>query len=114
MTVDILKIVFILIAVFFIYKLIFSKNQGYTLMKMQFKQGRLVSHKGKIQDKFLRECKALAKVEKTTGTLRAYRDGTVRLHISASINDSLAQRMRNMFPFEYYEHKQVDMSKKRG
>ncbi len=112
MTPTLLKIVFIAVAVFIIYKLIFSGKKGLTIFEMHFKEGRLDSHKGKIPEKFAKECRAIAKSNKLTCTVRAEKLNGVRLHISANVSDGIAQRIRNVFPFEYYDKKQVDNSKK--
>ncbi|MGS0681292.1 DUF3634 family protein [Shewanella sp. 125m-7] len=112
MTPTLLKIVFIAIAIFIVYKLIFSGKKGLTLFEMHFKEGRLVSHTGKIPEKFAKECRAIAKSNKLTCTVRAEKLGDVRLHISANVSDTITQRIRNVFPFEYYDKKQVDNSRK--
>lgn len=109
-----LKISFILVCFFIAYKLIFSAKQGLTLFEMHFKQGRLNRHKGKIPEKFERECRSFAKEHKLTCTIRAERDNQVRLHVSANIGDHLTQQIRNIFPFEYYDRKQTDNSKLKG
>lgn len=114
MTATIFKVVFILIGLVLIYKLIFSGKKGLTLFEMHFKEGRLISHKGKIPDKFQRECKGIAKSEKLTCVVRAEKSGDVRLHVSANVSDAITQRIRNQFPFEYYDKKQVDNSKQTG
>ncbi|QYJ85377.1 DUF3634 family protein [Shewanella mesophila] len=114
MTATIFKVVFILIGLALIYKLIFSGKKGLTLFEMHFKEGRLISHKGKIPDKFQRECKGIAKSEKLTCVVRAEKSGDVRLHVSANVSDAITQRIRNQFPFEYYDKKQVDNSKQTG
>ena len=114
MTDTLLKILFLAIAVFLIYRLIFARNSGLTLMELHFKEGRMINHKGKIQDKFEREIRALAKKEKLTCVIRAERSGSVRLHVSANVSDNLTQQIRNLFPFEYYEKVTVDHSKKVG
>ncbi|MCL2913513.1 DUF3634 family protein [Shewanella corallii] len=114
MTDTLLKVLFLAVAVFLIYKLIFARKSGLTLMEMHFKDGRMIKHKGKIQDKFEREMRALAKKEKLTCVVRAERSGNVRLHVSANVGDNLTQQIRNLFPFEYYEKVTVDNSKKVG
>ncbi|QDF66250.1 DUF3634 family protein [Shewanella sp. SNU WT4] len=103
-----IKTVLIIIGFYLVYKLMFGGKSGLTLFEMHFKQGRLTSHKGKIQDKFEREARAIAKAEKLTCTIRAERSGSVRLHISANVSDDVSQRLRNLFPFEYYERKDAD------
>ncbi|MGS0827860.1 DUF3634 family protein [Shewanella sp. 0m-8] len=112
MTPTLLKIVFIAIAIFIVYKLIFSGKKGLTLFEINFKNGRMTTHKGKIPDKFAKECRAIAKSNKLTCTVRAEKLGDVRLHVSANVSDAITQRIRNVFPFEYYEKKQVDNSRK--
>ncbi|GIU12185.1 MULTISPECIES: DUF3634 family protein [unclassified Shewanella] len=112
MTPTLLKIIFIAIAVFIIYKLIFSGKKGLTIFEMHFKDGRLTSHKGKIPEKFAKDCRAIAKSDKLTCTVRAEKLNGVRLHISANVSDALTQRIRNVFPFEYYDKKKVDNSRK--
>ncbi|QYK02219.1 DUF3634 family protein [Shewanella psychrotolerans] len=114
MTATTFKVVFILIGLVLIYKLIFSGKKGLTLFEMHFKEGRLISHKGKIPDKFQRECRGIAKSEKLTCVVRAEKSGDVRLHVSANVSDAITQRIRNQFPFEYYDKKQVDNSKQTG
>ncbi len=114
MTDTIFKILFVLLGLFVAYKLIFSGKKGLTLFEMHFKDGRLTSHKGKIQDKFERECRALVKAEKLTCTIRAERQGSVRLHVSANVSEPLTQRIRNLFPFEYYEKVKIDNSRQTG
>lgn len=106
-----LKLLFLLVGVVIIYKLIFAAKSGRTLLEMKFRDGKLISHSGKIQEKFERDIRALAKKEKLTCTLRAERKGHVRLHISANSGDHLSQRIRNLFPFEYYEKKQIESGK---
>ena len=112
MTLTLLKIAFVLLGVALIYLLIFSGKKGLVLFEMHFKQGRLASHKGKIPEKFEKECRAIAKSEKLTCTIRCERLNNVRLHISSNVNSATTQRIRNLFPFEYYDKKQVDHSKK--
>ncbi|GIU17848.1 hypothetical protein TUM4644_03600 [Shewanella colwelliana] len=114
MTATILKTLFILIGLFAAYKLIFSGKKGLTLFEMHFKEGRLTQHKGKIPERFERECRAIAKTEKLTCVVRAEKVGNVRLHVSANVSDTITQRIRNQFPFEYYDKKQVDNSKQTG
>ncbi len=106
-----LKIGFIVIALVIVYKLIFSSAKGITLFEMHFKEGRLISHKGKIPGKFEYECRHLAKSEKLTAVIRAEKSGRVRLHISLNVSKDLTQRIRNQFPFEYYDSKSVDKTR---
>ncbi|WP_028774308.1 DUF3634 family protein [Shewanella waksmanii] len=109
------KVLFILGGLFLAYKLIFSGKKGLTVFELHFKEGRLDRHKGKIPEKFQRECKALAKAEKLTGLVRAEKlNGAVRLHVSANISDDITQRIRNVFPFEYYDKKTIDNSRQAG
>ncbi|MCL1123809.1 DUF3634 family protein [Shewanella surugensis] len=112
MTLTILKIAFVLLGVALIYLLIFSGKKGLVLFEMHFKQGRLASHKGKIPDKFEKECRAIAKTEKLTCSIKCERLNSVRLNISANVCNATTQRIRNLFPFEYYDKKQIDNSKK--
>ncbi|QDF76266.1 MULTISPECIES: DUF3634 family protein [Shewanella] len=114
MTETLFKIVFILVGLFVIYKLIFSGKRGLPLFEMHFKDGRLISHKGKIPEKFQRECRAIAKSEKLTCVVRAEKNGGVRLHVSANVSDAVTQRIRNLFPFEYYDKKTIDNSRQAG
>ncbi|QIR15326.1 DUF3634 family protein [Shewanella aestuarii] len=114
MTDTFFKIAFITALAFLAYKLIFSGKQGLTLFEMHFKNGKLTSHKGKIPEKFERECKQIAKHEKLTCTIRAEKNNSVRLHVSANVNDNLTQQIRNVFPFEYYDRKTVDNSQLKG
>ncbi|MGB0894682.1 MAG: DUF3634 family protein [Parashewanella sp.] len=109
---DWLKLVFIGIAVSLIGYFIFGSRKGLLIFEMHFKEGRLDSHKGKIHEKFAREAKKLAKENKLTGVVRAERKNGVRLHVSATINDAMTQRLRNLFPFDYYQRKDVDNSKR--
>ncbi|MBV7314516.1 DUF3634 family protein [Shewanella sp. NIFS-20-20] len=103
-----LKLAFVIVVFYLIYRFIFGAKRGLTLFEMHFKEGRLNSHKGKIQDKFERDVRAIAKAEKLTCTIRAERAGHVRLHISANVSDNTSQQIRNLFPFEYYERKSDD------
>ncbi|MDB2386196.1 DUF3634 family protein [Shewanella sp.] len=112
MTPTVLKIAFIAMGIFIAYKLIFNAKRGLTVFEMHFKQGKLKTHKGKIPEKFERECRAIAKTNKLTCTVRAEKNNGVRLHVSANVSDALTQRIRNVFPFEYYDRKQVDHSRK--
>lgn len=114
MTATLLKIIFIAMGIFVVYKLIFTHKTGRTLFEMHFKDGRLAQHKGKIPERFERECRQLAKSEKITGTVRAEKSTAVRLHISANISDNLQQRIRNVFPFEYYDKKTIDNDRQAG
>lgn len=114
MTATIFKVVFVLIGLVLIYKLIFSGKKGLTLFEMHFKEGRLISHKGKIPEKFQRECKSIVKSHKLTCVVRAEKAGDVRLHVSANVSDAITQRIRNQFPFEYYDKKQTDNSRQAG
>ncbi|MEL4280223.1 MULTISPECIES: DUF3634 family protein [Shewanella] len=114
MTATILKLIFIAIGLFLVYKLIFAGKKGLTIFEMHFKDGRMTQHKGKIPERFERECRQLAKAEKLTCTIRAEKNSGVRLHISANVNDNLQQRIRNQFPFEYYDKKAVDNSHQAG
>ncbi|NKF49825.1 DUF3634 family protein [Shewanella sp. WXL01] len=110
----IIKITFLAAAAFLAYKLIFAGKKGLTLFEMHYKDGRLDKHKGKIPEKFLRESRVIAKKHKLTCTIRADRLGDVRLNISANVGDNIAQQLRNVFPFEYFDRKQVDNSKLKG
>lgn len=74
----------------------------------------MTQHKGKIPERFERECRHIAKVEKLTCTVRAEKSGDVRLHISANVSDNVKQRIRNQFPFEYYDKKSIDNSRQAG
>ena len=114
MTPTVLKIIFIAIGIVLAYKLIFSGKKGLTIFEMHFKDGRLASHKGKIPEKFQKECRTIAKAEKLTCSVRCEKAGTVRLHVSANVSDAITQRIRNLFPFEYYDKKQVDNSRQAG
>lgn len=111
---DVLKVIFVLIGLFLVYKLIFSGKKGLTIFEMHFKNGRLDSHKGKIPEKFQKECRSIAKAEKLTCSVKCEKSGAVRLHISANVSDGVSQRIRNVFPFEYYDKKQVDNSRQAG
>ena len=91
---------------------IFGSKKGLMIFELHFKKGRLDSHKGKVPEKFMREARELAKKNKLTGIVRAEKKSGVRLHISATINDDMAQRLRNMFPFELYDKKSGDASKR--
>ncbi|NMH65697.1 DUF3634 family protein [Shewanella salipaludis] len=114
MTPILIKIGFIALAVFLVYKLIFSSKQALTLFEMHFKKGRMTSHKGKIPEKFERDCRNIAKAEKLSCTIRAEKAGDVRLHVSANVSDNTTQMIRNLFPFEYYDKKSTDSSKLTG
>ena len=114
MTPTTLKIIFIIVVIFIVYKLIFSGTKGLTIFEMHFKDGRLASHKGKIPEKFQKECRTIAKAEKTTGSITCEKSGTVRLHVSSNVNEHVTQRIRNAFPFEYYDKKHIDNSKQAG
>lgn len=111
---DVLKVIFVLIGLFLVYKLIFSGKKGLSIFEMHFKNGRLDSHKGKIPEKFQKECRAIAKAEKLTCSVKCEKSGAVRLHISANVSDGVSQRIRNVFPFEFYDKKQVDNSRQAG
>lgn len=108
------KIGFVLTLFVIAYKLIFSSAKGLTVFEMHFKEGKLISHKGKIPEKFKQECRNLAKAEKLTCTIRCDKQDHVRLHVSANVEDKLTQRIRNLFPFEYYDKKHTDNSKING
>ncbi|ABS09189.1 DUF3634 family protein [Shewanella baltica] len=114
MTADIFKLFFVAIGIFLVYKLIFGGKKGLTIFEMHFKDGRMTQHKGKIPERFERECRHIAKVEKLTCTVRAEKSGDVRLHISANVSDNVKQRIRNLFPFEYYDKKSIDNSRQAG
>ncbi|GGP59348.1 hypothetical protein GCM10009347_27190 [Shewanella algicola] len=111
---NIIKILIIVGLFFLAYKLIFTSSRGLTLFEMHFKDGKLTNHKGKIPERFERECRAIAKSNKLTCTIRAEKSGHVRLHVSANVGDNLIQQIRNQFPFEYYDKKQQDSSKLKG
>lgn len=114
MTATLLKIIFIGIGIFLVYKLIFGTKKGLMIFEMHFKEGRLTSHKGKIPEKFERECRQIAKTEKLTCTVRAEKLGQVRLHVSANVKEDTTQQLRNLFPFEYYDKKTTDNSRQAG
>ncbi|MFQ6372224.1 DUF3634 family protein [Shewanella sp. YIC-542] len=99
-----LKILFITIALVIIYKLVFSGRKGTrTLFEMKFKDGRLVSHYGKIPDRFAKDCRQLAKSAKLTCVVRAQqRDRKVQLHVSANVGDRHIQQLQALFPRQYY------------
>ena len=63
----IIKILIIAGLFFLAYKLIFSGSRGLTLFEMHFKDGKLNRHKGKIPEKFERDCRAIAKSNITIG-----------------------------------------------
>ena len=108
------KVFFVLVFFVIAYKLIFSGARGLKVFEMHFKEGKLNKHSGKIPERFSRECKSIAKHEKLTCTIRAEKLNGVRLHISANVDDKISQRIRNVFPFEYYDKKQPDNSKLKG
>ncbi len=115
MTPTLFKVLFIALSIFLAYKLIFSGKNGLILFEMHFKDGRLRSHKGKIPEKFQKDCRALAKSKKLTCTVRCEKlSGAVRLQVSANVSDSITQRIRNLFPFEYYDKKQADNNRQAG
>lgn len=114
MTANIFKLIFVIIGLFLVYKLIFGGKKSLTIFEMHFKDGRMMLHKGRIPERFERECRQLAKAEKLTCTVRAEKSENVRLHISANVGDNLQQRIRNIFPFEYYDKKSVDNSRQTG
>ncbi len=115
MTPTFLKVFFIVVGLFVAYKLIFSGKKGLKVFEMHFKDGKLKSHKGKIPEKFQKDCRAIAKAEKLTCSVRCEKlSGAVRLHVSANVSDGITQRIRNLFPFEYYDKKQVDNSRQAG
>ncbi len=91
---------------------LFGSKKGLMIFELHFKQGRLDSHKSKVPEKFMREARGLAKKHKLTGVVRAEKKNGVRLHISATINDDMAQRIRNVFPFELYDKKSGDAGKR--
>ena len=91
---------------------LFGSKKGLTIFELHFKQGRLDSHKGKVPEKFMREARGLAKKHKLTGVIRAEKKSGVRLHVSATINDDMTQRIRNIFPFELYEQNNNDSGKR--
>lgn len=108
MTANIGKLIVVIIGLFLIYKLIFSNKKGLTIFEMHFNDGRMTHHKGKIPERFERECRQLAKAEKLSCTIKAEKLADVRLHISANVSGTLQQRIRNLFPFEYYDKKVTD------
>lgn len=55
MLANLLKLLFIAVGVYIIYRLIFGGKKGLSLFEMHFKEGRMTSHKGKIPEKFERE-----------------------------------------------------------
>ncbi|MGL5359932.1 MAG: DUF3634 family protein [Shewanella sp.] len=114
MTANIIKLIVVIIGLFLIYRLIFGNKKGLTIFEMHFKDGRMTQHKGKIPERFERECRHLAKTEKLTCTIRAEKLAGVRLHISANVSDALQQRIRNLFPFEYYDKKFTDNIRQAG
>lgn len=109
-----LKVLFVLVFLVIAYKLIFSGGRGLKVFEMHFKDGKLNRHSGKIPESFQRECKNIAKHEKLTCTVRAEKLNGIRLHVSANVGDKITQRIRNIFPFEYYDKKQQDNSKLKG
>lgn len=112
---DLFKLLFLIFAIVMVSVFIFSHKAGKHILKMQFKQGRLVSHKGKIPEKFERDMRTLAKKEKLTCIIHAnYQKHQVRLQVSADVTDNNIQRIRNLFPFEYFDKRYQDSTKKRG
>ncbi len=109
-----LKLLFMCIGIAVLMFFMFGSKRGLVIFELHFKNGRLDKHKGKIPEKFLREARQLAKHHKMTGTVRAEKSGSVRLHISANVSDDLTQQLRNIFPFEMYELKSVDHSRNTG
>ena len=111
---NLLKIAFIAVPVVCLIYFLSSTRKGLTIFEMHFKQGRLDRHKGTVPSKFEREARELAKKHKLTGVVRAEKNNGVRLHVSATISDNCTQQLRNMFPFELYDKKEIDNSKQRG
>ena len=106
------QVILAVIALVGLVYFIFGANKGLMIFELHFKKGRLDSHKGKVPEKFMREARSIAKKHKLTGVVRAEKKSGVRLHISATINDDMAQQLRNVFPFELYDKKSIDNSKR--
>ncbi|MBM7074231.1 DUF3634 domain-containing protein [Shewanella sp. OPT22] len=106
------QVILAIVAVIGLIYFIFGAKKGLLIFELHFKKGRLDTHKGKVPEKFMREARELAKKHKLTGVVRAEKKSGVRLHVSATINDEMAQRLRNVFPFELYDKKSGDAGKR--
>ncbi len=106
------QVILAVIALVGLVYFIFGAKKGLMIFELHFSKGRLDSHKGKAPGKFMREARNLARKHKLTGVVRAEKKSGVRLHISATISDDMAQRLRNVFPFELYDKKSGDAGKR--
>lgn len=76
------------------------------VLKMVFKHGELISHKGNIPHGFGHNCREIAHKTPFTGTIKVYmtRSGA-KLTFSKGISHKTQQRIRNVFPHQGFTSK---------
>ncbi|MFC1237449.1 DUF3634 family protein [Vibrio sp. F74] len=73
-------------------------------LKMEFKDGELISHKGELPHGFGHSCKEIAHKSPFSGTIKVYmtRSGA-KLTFSKGISNKVQQRIRNVFPHQGFK-----------
>ncbi|MBL4829272.1 MAG: DUF3634 family protein [Aliivibrio sp.] len=69
--------------------------------KIEFKNGELKAHKGKITPQFKHDCCEIAKKSALSGTVKVYvTRSSTKLVFSKTIPNKIQQRIRNVYPHE--------------
>lgn len=77
------------------------------LFEIRLAPGKLVVHRGSLPPAFIEQVRQILKHEPVRGRILGQRDGKgVRLVFSRSIPESIAQRVRNVFPYADYRGQQ--------
>jgi hypothetical protein len=71
------------------------------IAKIEFKEGELKAHKGKITSQFKHDCCEIAKKSTLTGIIKVYvTRSSTKLVFSKTIPNKIQQRIRNVYPHE--------------
>ncbi|UJF18100.1 DUF3634 family protein [Vibrio sp. SS-MA-C1-2] len=70
------------------------------IVKLIFKDGKLIKVKGKIAKGFIHDCQDIGLRKPFTGVIKVYKNRfTTKLNFSKSIPKNIQQRIRNAFPY---------------
>lgn len=76
------------------------------VLKMEFKEGKMTTHKGNLPHAFGHSCKEIAHKTPFTGTVKIYMTRTgPKLKFSKGISNKVQQRIRNVFPHQGFTSK---------
>ncbi|WCE31097.1 DUF3634 family protein [Vibrio sp. SCSIO 43137] len=76
------------------------------VLKMEFKDGELIKHKGNMPHGFSHNCREIGHKTPFSGTVKVYmtRSGP-KLKFSKGISNKIQQRIRNVFPHQGFTSK---------